>query len=518
MARVKPTAGKLRTQDEFRRRHRVRRQVYAPKTFRRGNLLVHHHAAGSDSFAVVTHKNRPDEPIVSVPVDKSGSIPQQLAILRFLDEAEGSRSGRQRSALVDLGVEADSKVPLRAKTDDDRLAQYLWYMHPNESDLAKIDTPDASWAPPKVDGKRGPTVAIVGAKKEEVEAIRKIIDRSFTQHEKRLMRGVVIEVKHSAGSGIAGFYRKASGSINFDQIVVARDMLKQDPPRGGPQKGETVYDSTLVHELIHFLRARDQKRSGAAARSGNLDRFNRDRDIEETFTDGETIARMKTPSWDRRGDGYYPGDRESQRDKITHDRMLLLNVRKGEEPKHDPTTMSRAGLRVTRLGDEIAEASRRSGIPEPDLRKMWKSKKGLPAVKSTDARFPHLNIARASVRGSKEAIDTYWRLKGKKHTVLTHIHAPNRRPSVAALHRIAAPTDGSLTEYQDGRAVPVDRSAPAASYAAARQQARRRAGISGEATERAASLAKRRRPARRTRQPVNLKKPGGVPGVRVVSR
>ena len=61
------------------------------------------------------------------------------------------------------------------------------------------------------------------------------------------MRGLVIEVKDSAGSGIGGFYRRASGPLTFDQIVVNREYLQQVPAKGGPLEGRgstTVSSST----------------------------------------------------------------------------------------------------------------------------------------------------------------------------------------------------------------------------------------------------------------------------------
>ena len=85
---------------------------------------------------------------------------------------------------------------------------------------------------------------------------------------------------------------------------------------------------------------------------------------------------MKTPSWQRRGDGYYPGWLGSHWHAATHDRMLLLNVRKGNEPKHDPSAVVRAGKLVTNSGLDVETAALAEGMPEKDLSKMWKGKKG----------------------------------------------------------------------------------------------------------------------------------------------
>ena len=433
---------KVRPQKALAAIHRSR-MTYgytAARTFTRGNLVVsmHEGTPGGGSFASVATKAKPNDPIVSVPTDKSGNIPKDLAILRLLDEREGSRTGRKRSALVDVGVEADQKAPRKAKTDGDRLAQYLWYMHPNESDLAKIDTSDASWAPPKVDGKRGPAVAIVGARSDEMEAIRKAIDDSFTQRERRLMRGLVIEIRKSAGRGVNGYYQKAVGfgNTNFDQIVIARGALRMNPPKGGPQKGRSFADSTLVHEVIHFLRAHDKKRTGVTKRPKNI---GRDRDIEETFTDGETIARMKMPPWSRSG-GYYPGGYVEREVNMTHDRMLVQNIRKNGKPAQDPSAMRRAGHRVTRDGRDIEAAAEVEDVKPGTLRKMWKSKKGLPAVKTVEARFPDMKISKAQLTGHREAVDTYWRLKKEGQTIETHIYSAHDTPNTVSYTHLTLPT------------------------------------------------------------------------------
>lgn len=531
MARVKAAIDKVASQESLARQHRAK-QAYErfgtapPKVFSRGPWKVYQYPSDSwnGPFAVV--EDKAGHVAVSAPTDKHGNIPKDIAILRLITEEEGGRSGRKRSAMIDIGIEASEKAKLRGKSEDDRLAQYLWYMAPNESDLAKVDTPDADWALPKAKGKRPAAVAILGAKPHEAEGIRKVIDRSFTNHEKKLMRGLVIEVKSSAGKGLGGFYQKARGHLNIDLIVIQRDSLYQNPPRNGPLTGETAYDSVLIHELLHFLRAHDKKRSGAAARTPG------DKDLEEVFTDAETVARMKTPPWERRGDGYYTGDMNQRFESATHDRQLLLNVRDGEEPKHDSEAMNRAGRRVTRLGRDVDRAARAEKIPAADLRKMWKGKKGLQAINATEERFPHLEVAKAKVEGRAEAVDTYWRLRGespggKGQTIETHIYSPDGNPNVQALHKIAAPIEGELHEFQDGVEVPVVKADGDVSYQTARRRSAEAADIASRATRLASRLLPRKSGSRRnTRRrgaskaavERGLRTPGRAPKVMVVTR
>ena len=71
----------------------------------------------------------------------------------------------------------------------------------------------------------------------------------------------------------------------------------------------------------------------------------------------------------------------------------------------------------------------------------------------------HTIISKANIQGRGEAIDTYWRLKGrtggKSQTFHTHIFAPRGNPDPKALRQIASPMKGLLVEFRDGRSVKV---------------------------------------------------------------
>ena len=471
---VKTTVNKVHRQSTYASKHKYSQLWKGKSKVERtevGEYVIYSHPQMSTAtpFATVFHKDKPDTPIISVPTDAKGNIPKEIAILRLVETEGKPRS----SVLVDLGIEAKTQAKNKAQTPQERLEQYLWYMRPNQSDLEKVDTTDAKWTPSKDGKRRGPVIVILGAKGNEANAIREMIDQSFTQREKKLMDNVVIEVKNGAGKGIAGFHQRARGPAEFNQIVVDRHWLQKDPDKAGPKKGDTKYDSVVVHELIHFLRHRDPKRVGTTAatpyKSGG------DHDLEEAFTDAETIARTTTAPWGRRGDGYYRG--KDALENITHDRQLLLNVRDGSEPKHDSGELNKSGRLVTVSGIDLGHAVTGTDIPEKDLQRMFDNQRGAAAVKSTDERFPDMKIAKTKIKGSKEAIDTYWKLKNGSQTYETHIYAPGGSPSVQDLHSIASPVDGKLTEFQDGREVPITGAPSGTKYAAARKRSAAAAGI-----------------------------------------
>ncbi len=438
---------------------RLRRLLQEPtEHFTMGKYRVKFWPSPRGHYAFVHDKNDPDDdnPLATIPTDKSGRIPKDAAILRLMEVSEGDRKGRTRNVMVDIAVQAQNIAKAKPKTEAGRLEQYLWWMRPNESDIDKIDTPDADWTLPKTAGRGRTAVVVIGTKKER-DAVQKVINRSFTNHERRLMHGLVIRVQRSAGRGIAGYYRKAEGLANYDEIVIAKPYLFHDPDKTGPRAGDPVYDDTAIHELIHFLRARDPKRTGLTASPPRVG-VGDDRDIQEALADAETVARMKMAPW-RRTAGYYrliKGD--DPHIAATHDRQILANVRKDGVPKHDSSRVVDAGRRVSK-GTDVATAARDEDIPSADLHKMWTGSKGLRAAKTTDRMFPNLRISKANIQGRGEAIDTYWRLKGrtggKSQTFHTHIFAPRGNPDPKALRQIASPMKGLLVEFRDGRPVKV---------------------------------------------------------------
>ena len=111
-------------------------------------------------YAFVHDKNDPDDdnPLATIPTDKSGRIPKDAAILRLMEVSEGDRKGRTRNVMVDIAVQAQNIAKAKPKTEAGRLEQYLWWMRPNESDIDKIDTPDADWTLPKPKSTEGMTM------------------------------------------------------------------------------------------------------------------------------------------------------------------------------------------------------------------------------------------------------------------------------------------------------------------------------------------------------------------------
>lgn len=432
----------------------------------------------------------------NIPVNpKTGLIPPTTSIIRFLDVEKGDREGRQRSPLVDLAIRAETIAQAKPADERGRLLQYLWWMFPNEMDLSGVDTPDANWAPPPEARARGASVAVIGTKAER-DAVVKVILSNFTKKERLVMKGLVIEIKPSIRGNIAGFYQRARGAFDSDRIVVGKRFMEQSPDKEGPNKGETVLDNVLTHELIHFLRNHDETRKGTlGARPSQGAMIGRDKDIEEAFTSAEETARMKVAPT-KVDTGYYPfvrnapatvgrspngddqtinlrKDSAARKRAVVHDKQILLGVKSNGGPGVDPGTMAnliefertlpRSEFSET-IGNTVKSGTFKSRDDQKKIvGKMFKGRKGVRAHRGTVKEFPNLAISRANISGAAEALDTYWqyqtRFKGDPLRIATHVFAPSLNPDRKdIIRRIArggfGGREGRVREWKDGKLVP----------------------------------------------------------------
>lgn len=137
---------------------------------------------------------------------------------------------------------------------------------------------------------------------------------------------------------------------------------------------------------------------------------------------------------------------------------------------------------------------------------MFDNRKGAAAIQNTDDRFPDMEIAKTKIKGHKEAIDTYWKLKSGSQTYETHIYAPGGNPSVQDLHSIASPVDGKLIEFQDGREVPVAKGGADTKYAAARKRSAAAAGIAPDKDKTLLEAVEKYKAETETKHPTGRKK------------
>ena len=435
-------------------------------------------------------RRKRDKPILaSIPIDGQGNIRRDQAIYRLMDVDQGDRKGKTRNAFVDIGIRAGTVAPQKAQSDAELALQFLWWMHPNESDLRKIDTPGSTLTVRPQGKGRQAAVAIIGTEKER-KAVQAILNRNFTNAERRLMNGLLIEIGNTGWSGAAGTYQNAKiGNRSFDKIVVGKKWLFHEPDKHGPRAGDDIYDETLTHELVHHLRYRDPRRQDVMTRRAAAFGSVEDRDLEETMTDAETLTRMRIAP-NRKRAGYYPfirprKDLPTEQGQLqVHDKQLLMGVVKNGKPKIRPSAMSmeiyyerelanpgadspyvEPGQREKSLAAAGFSRSRADASHKPDrhrtVHRMFDGRRGVNAIKAVDRTYPNLAISKARIHGKSEAVDTYMRYKGEtqegvKATVDTHIFSPRADITPEAARSLATtfPLEkGKLTEFRDGKQV-----------------------------------------------------------------
>ena len=441
----------------------------------------------------------------TIPLDDLGA--------RLWKTTEGSATGAIRNPHVDAAIKATLTTDPKSKDLEDIKNTLQWYLLPNETDLDLIDVPGSLYMPPK-GANAMPT--ILGATQEEEDWIHQILKNSLSTREQRLIRNLNIEVRGSAGGTLAGFYRSYGSGPNFhgrkpigdpDLIVVGKNYLKS--PSG------VWEDDTTLHEILHFLRNRDPERlKDPVNRAARGYGAAKDKDLEESFTDLETVVRSSGVPHKKRA-GYYPwasqprilapvSERllaeenkkeepwltsvralesaiegkpyglEDKERKQMYDRMLskkkltrvidtpdIVNypktilLGKGHAKKDllwpDPRFL--AGVEAAHAGEKLADP-----IESKNVAELLKPTKGKRAIKRTNEIYPFSVLSSAKIHGKNEAVDNYFVHKNKEgQKVSTHIYSPQAILSSAQLRALGTPPlakkGGKLSEWKDGKLV-----------------------------------------------------------------
>lgn len=299
-----------------------------------------------------------------IPTDKKGLVPQLLMAERLMDVESGDRSGHMRNVMIDCSVDA-----LKVTEDTDKAKVYYWFIYPNETDVKYIDDSHTKIVEILKSGKNGTgrssRILITGGTAAQRDQIAKSLSENFTVREKYLINNCLIEIV-SNSKPYAGCF---SGSAD-----------SQGNPIGTPKilitEAHTDQADVVVHEAIHALREFDPKRD---TRLRAVKHYSgKDADLEESLTEAETTGR-ETPF--KRGDNYKAG---------YYHYIKIPGKNSGEMVTED---------RVTITGEKN------------------KGQKGKRVQKSLLLRYPMTNIAKLKLKGSAEAIDTYYEVGNRKQGI-----------------------------------------------------------------------------------------------------
>ena len=294
-----------------------------------------------------------------IPVDsKTGKVPEEYLYARFLDENRGSRNGKQRNILIDIGKDAETlhDIPSGGFTPQ-QLVETGWWQGVNESDIVGIDDTGALAFARELE-EAAKSAQAQGKKmiflmpQESADRARSILSKDFNASEiKRAVKnGGIIIKEGNPGRGAAGCYisRQESSSLKTPVIILGRDWNEE----------------TLVHEFTHHLRHVDETRggltrtplklnaSGERVHYSNINEYNSAINLEEAATVTESLVRIQEPS--SGANGYYAATKvhgNTPYERYTHDRKTLvpdrpMRGRKAERQvtgRFDDTAISHLG-------------------------------------------------------------------------------------------------------------------------------------------------------------------------------
>ena len=453
----------------------------------------------------------------------------------------------------DIRNQGDVVAPLFADTPEDRALQYLWWFNPMLLDLEGVD--DGSFR--FLAGRSGPLSNIwVLGNEDDKNRVRRVLQENFTAQEQKQMEDLIIRIAYSSDAlgGAGGLYRhnffnKGGHLIEIPYSVLTIQDLKRGSsahrgafPRGfgsrknrGSARGvvnDDFNDSTLTHELVHFLRANDDKRGhGAHPRVHiGIGHGMVDRDEEEKRTAFEEIARTRSGlPFDSASyykfvdpDLYPPPDifpaRPTEDNLVeahiarTLDKQLLEGIKLPKAhpfPNHTSEELRRAleswkgNQGPLTFPTELVKRFPELGVFHPlyespgkyreTLQKFFKGKKGKSAILAVESKYPKSEIARVKIPDkywkdldgglkNPEAIDSYFAQRvqkdGKEYIQRTHIFDPTANASKSAdraRRKLASSTPGKLIEYRDG--VPFEVENPLGNSVEAIPSRRRTSGI-----------------------------------------
>ena len=274
--------------------------------------------------------------------DSMGDIPPEMALARFAETFDtgmphkikdlkepgrelykGSRS-HPRNMVVDLdrkakiytdeGKEREKSfagvttktgikrmIPLNSPAD--QMISRIWYMLPNQVDMTGIDnllgTESLVYLHTGSE-KDGLKTFMIGST-ENKQIAEKILETNFTESERRLMKEVIIDLSRplgdAAGTHQQSYFRMPGSNkereislIRVDPGFLTKSVRGEEKFIKGPMKGNVIDDDTMTHEMVHYLRHKDESRLGASGRK-SLGWDKSDRDVEEAMTDAESMGR-----------------------------------------------------------------------------------------------------------------------------------------------------------------------------------------------------------------------------------
>lgn len=437
-----------------------------------------------------------------ISTDKNGLVPQLTMAERLMDVESGDRGGHMRNVMIDCSVDA-----LKVVSETDKAKVYYWYIYPNETDVKYIDDSHTKLVEILKSGKNGTgrssRILITGGTAAQRDAIAKSLSENFTVREKYLINNCLIEI--------------VSDSKPFAGCFSGQSDSKGNPigtPRIQITESHTAEADVVVHEAIHALREFDVKRDTKLRAVKHYS--GKDADLEESLTEAETTGR-ETPF--KRGDnykaGYYhylkipkvnPSEINIAWSEVRPGGTSIYGENKTEYPYYIGQTPDKRKYLITRnrvdgkwiVLDEYkntlatlsgVEACKRYVDTNYRIKNRGENKgsaemviedrititgakdnsqKGKRVQKSLLLHYPMTNIAKLKLKGSAEAIDTFYEVGNRKQGIdgaastgaaKTRIHMYDPAATMDLDRRqdrvLDSETSERIIQYQDEKPVTV---------------------------------------------------------------
>jgi hypothetical protein len=302
----------------------------------------------SRSKRAVSVKNVPYKGTVyKIPMNSKGKVPKEALVARFM--AINSDIGN-RSLKIDSSITAEHTLQSELTPEE----AVPWWANPNQMDIDGIDTRDGVVLPTK--GK----VIVIEELPNAADAIAEHLKTNFTIAE--IKEGtkdqpLVYYVIDDMPPGLTGAY-----DPDTSEILISSDFVEEP--------------GTVVHETLHALKHRSDKREGIVTRSHIRKNLTQEeRTLEEAATVAETTTRC-TP-YGTSNISYYgrlaPSE-ELAEELMDKDRVLFVGSAEGGS----------------------------------------KGLKGVRAIKSVEAKFGQSEISKLKLRDSKRTAIQQARKNGYK--------------------------------------------------------------------------------------------------------
>jgi len=356
-------------------------------------------------------------------VDRKGNIPELQGILRMIDVESGGDRGK-RNVLIDLGQTAEKVYA------QDEKGNWKWYMNPNKSDIEHIDTDYSQYAKTydKIKDskqfKAGKGIVLMARTPEEEKDMRERIAKAFTKKEQKEMGLVFISVTHTP-RGIAGRYYP---DANPKQVQVDPDFVDTS--------------DVLIHELVHHHRNVSESRTGALKHIKRWD--GEDRDLEESTTEAETLAREKP--FDKSKAGYYGSLKHVKGVEKTRAEFKDRKRFSG----YDTTSVRKRFGKLDMTDDGKLEISERN---RAKLSK--KNIRGKRAINKVNREYPESEISRLKIKGRVEAIDTFHEYEDEAGKTRMKIQSYNPKAKKVKAPEVKGLKKKNMYEWKDGKKVKV---------------------------------------------------------------